>query len=419
MHKLLEELYPICRSLTGDGVRKTLEIIKKHIPIQIHSVSSGEKVYDWTVPNEWNINDAYIKNDKGEKVIDFKNHNLHILNYSIPFRGQLTYKELVPHLYCLKEFPDWIPYLTSYYKEKWGFCLTYNQFQKLDKNTNYEVVIDSKLDPGELNYADLIIPGKSNKEILLSTYICHPSMCNDILSGIVVLTFLAKYLLKRNNYYTYRIIFIPETIGSIVYINKNFDKLKENVIGGYTITCVGDEGDFTYLQTRLKNQFIDKITLHILKNSTNNFKLRDFIWCGSDERQYNYPGVNLNIGSLMKSKYGEFDQYHTSGDDLNFVTEKGLNESYKMYIKCLKCIEYNNFYINTNLCEPQLGKRGLYPNVGGQKNQKEAIMKRMVTLQYSDGIHNLLDIAEILNVPIWELYDEIDILLKSNLLKIG
>ena len=336
MYSLAAKLYPLHRSITGDNNRKTLQEIKNIIPINIKEVTTGTKVFDWEVPKEWKVKEAYIKNISGEKIIDIKNHNLHLLSYSIPFKDKITFEELNKHLYYLKEFPDWIPYRTCYYGNNWGFCLTYDQYKQLNTNEEYEVYIDSEYYDGSLTYGELIIPGKCEKEILLSTYICHPSMCNDNLSGIVLLTYLAKHLLECNNNYTYRIIFVPETIGAITYLSVNdLDILKKNIIGGYVITCVGDNGDFTYLQTRKENQLTDKITLFALKETTQPYKLRSFVDCGSDERQYNYPGVDLNIGSLMKTKYLEFDEYHTSGDNLNYIKETALNESLIMYKKCL------------------------------------------------------------------------------------
>ena len=260
MYKLIEKLYPICRSITGNEVRKTFNIIKEFIDINIKEIPSETKVFDWKIPPEWNINDAYVKNSKGEKIIDFKKHNLHIVSYSEPVNLKLTYNEFIKNIYTLPKHPDWIPYRTSYYKKTWGFCMKHNDFLKLDKNDIYHIFIDSTFKKGNLTYADLIIPGKVKKEILFSCYICHPSMCNDSISGVVVSIFLAKYLLKRNNYYTYRFVFIPETIGSIAYLSLHMKELKENVIGGYVITCVGDEGNFTYLKTRKDNQLVDKIT---------------------------------------------------------------------------------------------------------------------------------------------------------------
>lgn len=418
-YTLMKKLYPICRSITGNGVRKTLEIIANIIKITLYEIPSGTDAYDWIIPMEWNINDAYIKNSKGDKIIDFQKNNLHILSYSIPINTSMNFNELKEHIYYIEKYPNWIPYLTTYYNNNWGFALSYNDYLSMDKNENYEVVIDTSFKKGYLTYADYIIPGKTKKEILLSTYICHPSMCNDILSGIVVLTYLADYLSKNNNYYTYRIVFVPETIGAITYIKNNFPELKNNVVGGYTLSCVGDEGEFTYMKTRDENHMIDKVTLHILKYYTNNnFKTRYFKDCGSDERQYNYPGVDLNIGSLMKTKYGEFSEYHTSADNFDLVTEKGLNDSLDMYKKCIECIEKNHYYINVNLCEPQLGKRNLYNVIGGQKDKNKVIYNRRVILYYCDGKHDLIDIANILDICVSELYEEIDVLLSSGLIKI-
>lgn len=410
-------LYPICRSITGKGIHDTLKYIQNQIPLEIHSIKSGEQVFDWKVPKEWNIKDAYIKNSSGEKVLDLKYHYLHILNYSIPIHKQFSLAELKKHIYTLPEFPDWIPYRTSYYQEKWGFCMKHNDFLKL-KDDIYEVFIDSTLESGNLYYGDLIIKGQSKKEILISSYCCHPQQCNDSLSGTILALHLAKYLLNKNNYYTYRFVFIPETIGAIVYLNKNLDILKENVIGGYTITCVGDEGDFTYLKTRKENQLVDKITLFLLEQSGKNYKIRDFHTCGSDERQYNYPGIDLNIGSLMKSKYGEFDEYHTSADNLDFITPKGLSDSYDFYIKCLKLIECNHFYLNTKLCEPMLGKYGLYNMTGASKESENIGEYCRKILYYCDGNNDMIDIYKILNIEFEELKNIINILVSKKLIKI-
>ena len=311
IYNLISKLYPICRSLTGNGNRKTLEIIKNIIPLNIKEEPSGKCVFDWTIPKEWNINDAYIKNKYGVKIINFKLNNLHIVNYSIPIKKNIKFKELKNHLYFIKDNPECIPYITSYYKETWGFCLSYTNYLKILKNGEeeiYEVFIDSTLENGSLTYADLIIPGKSDKEILISTYFCHPSMCNDNLSGLCLTTYLAKYLLEKNNYYTYRFVFVPETIGSIIYIHNNLLKLKKNVIGGYVITHIGDKSNFTYLKTRNENTLIDKISIFVLNKTNKPYKIRDFIKCGSDERQYNFPGIDLNIASIMRSKYTEYPE---------------------------------------------------------------------------------------------------------------
>ena len=417
MFTLAEKLYPLHRSITGDNNRKTLREIKKIIPIHIQEVKTGTKAFDWTVPKEWKVRAAYIKNDKGEKIIDISNHNLHILSYSIPFKDTLTFKELEQHLYYLKEFPDWIPYRTCYYGNNWGFCLTYNQYKQLDKNGIYEVYIDSEFYEGSLSYGELIIPGQSEKEILLSTYICHPSMCNDNLSGIVLTTYLAKYLQERDNFYTYRIVFIPESIGAIVYIKKHLNELKKKVIGGYVVTCVGDKGNFTYLQTRKENQLTDKITLFALKEIKQPYKVRSYVDCGSDERQYNYPGVDLNVGSLMKTKYLEFNEYHTSGDNLNYITEKALRDSLNMYIKCLTIFENNFTYVSTTICEPRLGCRGLWGNIGGTKNVKEKL-NYIKILYYCDGNHDVVDICKKINISFDVTLTHILILLNKNLIKL-
>lgn len=417
MYSLIKKLYPLHRSITGDNNRKTLDEIKNIIPINIKEVETGTKVFDWEVPQEWKVKEAYIKNNAGEKIIDIKNHNLHLLSYSIPFKGVISFEELNKHLYYLKEYPDWIPYRTCYYGNSWGFCLTYNQYKELDKNEVYEVYIDSEKYNGSLTYGDLIIPGECEKEILLSTYICHPSMCNDCLSGIALLTYLCDYLLKKKNYYTYRIIFVPETIGAITYLfMNNINFLKKNIIGGYVITCVGDDGEFTYLQTRKEHQLIDKITLFCLKESNKDYKLRSFVDCGSDERQYNYPGVDLNIGSLMKTKYLEFDEYHTSGDDLNYVSDSSLVNSINMYKKCLFVIENNGKYLSTTLCEPKLDKHSLWENIGGTKNidNKSLYIK---ILYYCDGDCDIIDICNKLNKNFNDIINCIDILCSINLIK--
>ena len=416
MYNDVKNLYPICRSITGEGIKITLDYIKKQIPINIHNIKSGTKIFDWEVPKEWNIKNAYIKNSKGKKILDLNDHYLHILNYSVPKHIKLNLEELKKHIFTIPEFPDWIPYRTSYYKENWGFCMKHNEFLKLEDDT-YEVFIDSSLENGYMPYGDLIIKGKSQKEILISSYCCHPQQCNDSLSGTVLAMHLAKYLLKIDNYYTYRFIFIPETIGSIVYLYKNLDIMKKNVIGGYVITCVGDEGEFTYLKTKNENQFIDKITLFLLNKSGQNYKVRDFYTCGSDERQYNYPGINLNIGSLMKTKYHEFDEYHTSADNLEFVTAKGLNDTYNFYIKCLNLIEQNFYYINTKLCEPMLGKYGLYNMIGAIKDPNANIGDMCIKiLYYCDGSHDLIDIDNKLNIGIDNIIFIIKKLIKNNLI---
>jgi len=418
MYSLVKKLFPICRSITGNGVRKTLSIIQEKIPIDQKEIASGTKVFDWTVPDEWNIKDAYVKDEKGNRIIDFKKSNLHIVGYSVPFKGKLSLKELKKHLYTLPEQPEIIPYITSYYKKRWGFCLADNDYKQL-KEGMYEVNIDSTLQLGSLTYGELIIKGKTDEEILISTYICHPSLANNELSGPVVSTYLAKYLLDRKEKlrYTYRIIFIPETIGSIAYLSLQKDHLKKNVVGGYVVTCIGDPGSFSYLQTRQENTLIDRVTVHALKNSDKEYKIYNFLERGSDERQYNSPGIDLPIGSLMRTKYGRYPEYHTSADNLNFVTPKALFESLEMYKLCINILEKNYKYITTIPCEPQLGKRGLYPTLS-TKTSGKSVRDMMNLLAYCDGKNDLLWLADKIDRPIWSLFAIIEQLVNNNLIKI-
>tara|TARA_B100001248_G_C27391748_1_gene462805 strand:- start:795 stop:2045 length:1251 start_codon:yes stop_codon:yes gene_type:complete len=415
MYNLIKELYPIQRAITGNGVRETHKKIKEIIPINTHEIKSGTKVFDWIVPKEWNIKNAYVKDSKGNKVIDYKLHNLHIVVYSIPFKGKVTLDELKKHITTLPEFPDWIPYKTSYYNKDWGFCMKHNDFLKL-KDEIYEIFIDSELKDGSLTYSDLIIKGKTDKEILLSTYTCHPSMCNDNLSGPALLTYLAKYLLeKQNNYYTYRIVFIPEAIGSVVYVNQNYDNLKKNVIGGYVIGFVGDNGNFTYLQSRQENQLTDKVTMFCLDNNTKSYRLRDHTVCGMDERNYNFPTVDLNVGALMRTKFFEFDEYHTSADNLNFICENALNESLEMYKKCIDIFENNKIYQVNSICEPRLGIHGLW-DIGATKYKKKDIFRFII--YYCDGKHDLIDICKKIKRNYEDVKNAINILYEKNIINL-
>lgn len=417
MYLLIRELFPICRSITGDGVRETLRIIKKHIPLKINEVPSGTKVLDWEIPDEWNIKDAYVKDENGNRVIDFQKSNLHIVSYSIPFQGKINLNELKEHIYTLPDQPDLIPYVTSYYEKRWGFCLSHNDYLKL-KDEIYEVKIDSNLEPGSLTYGELFIKGIIDKEIFLSTYICHPSMANNELSGPVVTTYLSKHILSKKGkpYYSYRILFIPERIGSLTYLHFNLQRLKERVIGGYVVTCVGDPGCFSYLQTREENRLTDRVTLHVLKHKTKHFNLYDFLDRGSDEIQYNYPGVDLNIGSLTKTKYGKYPEYHTSGDNLEFVTPEALVDSLQMYKLCLLVFENNHKYINTKICEPQLGKRRLIPTLSTKKGYPiQTLISNFFA--YCNGDNDLVWIADKINYPVWELFPIVAKLLKENLIE--
>jgi aminopeptidase-like protein len=398
MHDLMTELYPICRSITGNGVRKTLSILQKHIPLTIHEVPTGTQVFDWVVPNEWNIRDAYVMNEQGVKVIDFQKHSLHILNYSIPINQVMSLEELKPHLYTLPDQPDLIPYKTSYYKETWGFCLCQNDFDQLAKG-NYQVVIDSVLNPGSLSYGELSIPGKTEDEILISSHICHPSLCNDNLSGLVLATYLAKSLLQKENRYSFRFLFIPGTIGSITWLALHEEQAKK-IKHGLVVACVGDPGSIHYKKTRRGNAEIDQAVTHVLEQSGDPFEILEFSPYGYDERQYCSPGINLNVGSLTRTPHGRFPQYHTSADNLDFVQEEFLADTLDKYTQVMDVLEGNVRYMNTNpKCEPQLGKRGLYSTMGGHKSSADEEMALLWVLNQSDGENNLLEIAERARLP--------------------
>ena len=417
MHCLMQNLFPICRSITGNGVRETFEILNTYIPLKIYEIPSGTKVFDWVIPDEWNIQDAYVENSKGERIIDFMKSNLHVVNYSIPYEGRLNLNQLKAHLHTLPEQPDLIPYVTSYYEKQWGFCLTHNKFLNL-KDDLYDVKIKTTLKPGSLTYGELIIPGESDEEVLISTYICHPSMVNNELSGPVVATFLAKELSDRELHYTYRFVFVPETIGSIAYLSKNLDHIKNNVVAGYVLTCVGDPGSFSYLCTRKENTLSDRVALHVLNNSAEEYKVYSFLDRGSDERQYNAPGIDLPIGSLMRTKYGSYPEYHTSGDNLDFVTSEALQGSLDMYLRCINVLENNRTYKTKILGEPQLGKRGLYSNLSF-KGSAESARKMKDLLAYCDGENDLVCIADKIDCPVWDLFPIAEKLLSHEILEIA
>ena len=417
IHKLAKELWPYNRSLTGQGVIDTLNQISMHIPdLNIKSVKSGTKVFDWVVPREWSVQEAYIITPGGKKICDFSENNLHLVGYSIPFEGTLSLNELKEHLYTLPEQPKAIPYITSYYKERWGFCLAQEKFDTLEDGI-YKVVISSTLFDGKLNYGELFIKGKSDKEIFLSTYICHPSMANNELSGPTVVTFLAKWLQEiGEREYSYRIIFIPETIGSITYLSRNYKDMKDKTFAGFNVTCVGDDRAYSFVPSRNGKTISDMIAKHVLKWIDSNFVEYSWLDRGSDERQYCAPGIDLPIASILRTKYGQYIEYHTSLDDLeNVVTPKGLNGGYWAIRKAIEAIEKNKKYKVSVLCEPQMGKRGLYPTLStkGVNNESELMMN---FISLCDGENSLLEIAENLNVPIWDLYDIVQILINHNLI---
>ena len=418
IYKFAEELWPLNRSITGEGLRETLKRIKFHLPnLKIKSVPSGTKVFDWKIPKEWNVNEAYIISPSGIKFCDFSINNLHLIGYSMPFEGKLELNELKKHLYTLPDQKNAVPYITSYYKKRWGFCLTQDQYNNLEEG-EYYVKIDSSLFDGYLNYAELLIEGKSSKEIFLSTYVCHPSMANNELSGPTVLTYLAKWLSEHNNLeYSYRIIFIPETIGSITYLSINKDLMKRNIIAGFNISCIGDDRSYSYLPSRNGNTLSDSISKHVLKFTDKNFKRYTWLDRGSDERQYCAPGIDLPIASIMRTKYGQYPEYHTSLDNLkNVVTPLGLDGGYWVLRRAIEALENNKIYKVTVFCEPQLSKRELYPTLSIKKSYKQNMLI-LDLISLCDGSNSLLEIADRLETPIWDLYEMIDILVSNNLLE--
>ena len=390
---LIAELYPICRSITGNGLRETLRILQREIPIELREVPSGTPAFDWTVPKEWNIRDAYVKNSRGERVIDFQKSNLHVVNYSVPVRGKMTLSELKEHLFTLSAHPDWIPYRTSYYKESWGFCLTEKQLAAM-KDEEYEVCIDSTLEDGHLTYGEYFLPGETRDEILISCHACHPSLCNDNLSGIALAVSLAKVLQAAPRRYSYRFVFIPGTIGAITWLAKNEDKIA-NIKHGLVLTGVGDAGALRYKKSRKSISEIDRAAVHVLKHAGQTNECLEFSPYGYDERQYCSPGINLSVGRLSRTPHGTFPEYHTSADNLEFVHADKLGEALEVSLEILSVLENNATFLNLSpKCEPQLGKRGLYRMVGGTADAGISEMAMLWVLNQSDGKNSLLDIAE-------------------------
>ena len=417
MHDVMTELFPICRSITGNGVRQTLDILSRNMEnMDVFEVETGTPVFDWHIPKEWNLNEAYIIDPNGVKRCNTNDTNLHLLGYSTPAFVEVDLEELKEHLYTLPDRPQTIPYLTSYYRERWGFCLTHDEFEELPTGS-YKINIDTTLEHGSLTYGEVLIPGENEQEIFISTYVCHPSMANNELSGPVMTSAIVQWLQSREKLnYSYRIVFIPETIGSIAYISRNLNLLKERVVAGFNINCVGDEGKFSYLPSRAGDGLSDTVIKHVLHHLQPDYNRYSFLTRGSDERQYCSPGVDLKVASLMKSKFGEYPEYHTSDDNLEFVTPKGLQGCFEAYQYCLTLIEENFKYLAVNFCEPQMGKRGLYPTLGSPI--KPVDVKRMMhILAYCDGENDVIDIAEIIGCPAWELVPLFEVLQEKDLIR--
>lgn len=415
MHQLAARLFPICRSITGNGVRQTLQILGEHFPMQMHEVPTGTQVFDWTIPKEWNIRDAFVEDEHGNRVIDFRSSNLHVVGYSVPVDRWVSLSELQEHLYSLEDQPDAIPYVISYYEERWGFCIAHRERVRL-REGQYRVFIDSDLNDGHLTYGECIIRGKQDREVFLSTYVCHPSMANNELSGPVVLSFIVKWLLSQPRRYTYRIIFIPETIGAITYLSRNLSHLKEKVMVGFNLSCIGDERAYSYVASRYGNTLADKIASNVLKYRGSDFIKYSFLDRGSDERQYCSPGVDLPLVTLSRSKYGTYPEYHTSLDNLDLVTPTGLDGGYEMVRECIEVIENNQTYRMTCHGEPQLGKRGLYPNLGGNTTVA-SVETLMDFIAYADGTNDLVDISNIIGKPVKEILATVEQLVKAGLIE--
>lgn len=420
MHTLCNKLFPICRSITGNGVRETLRVLQNICPaMTLHEVPTGTQVFDWIVPKEWNIRDAWIKNSKGEKILDFTKSNLHVMGYSIPVNQKVTLEELLPLIHTQPDQPDAIPYVTSYYKERYGFCMSQEQKDALQEDT-YHIYIDSDLKDGSLTYGEILISStEGNKdEIFLSTYVCHPSMANNELSGPAVTIYLAKWLWeKKHRRYNYRIIFIPETIGSITYLSQHLPEMKKNICAGFNISCVGDDRTYSYVASRYGNTLADKVAKNVLSFHYPEYKHYSFLQRGSDERQYNAPGVDLPVCAVCRSKYAEYPEYHTSKDNMRLISPTGLQGAYEVYRDMIEALEYNHKYQIQCLGEPQLGKRGLYPTVS-QKGGYDSVKSMTDFIAYADGMNDLIDISNIIKAPMERLVTVIEKLQEANLISV-
>ena len=418
MYELAGRLFPICRSITGNGFRQSLEMIREILPeIQVFEIPSGTAVYDWTVPKEWNIRGGWIKNLQGDTIIDFNDCNLHVMGYSVPVHQTISREELLDHIYTQPEQPEWIPYVTSYYKERWGFCMSERQKQALT-DAEYEVCIDSTLEDGSLTYGELVLPGETDDEIFFSTYLCHPSMANNELSGPCVQTEVIKYLKSLSHRrYTYRFVFIPETIGSITYLSRNLEVLQQHVKAGFVLSCVGDNRTYSMVSTKYEDTLADRVLNNVLKFHYPDYIRYSFMKRASDERQYGSAGVDLPVCAFCRSKYHEYPEYHTSADNMDLISPEGLSGAYEVLVKVINALENNYFYQMQCKCEPQLGKRGLYPTVS-QKGTKGDARYMQDFIAYADGRNDLIGISNILDIPVDKLIPIKDQLMEHHLLAV-
>lgn len=417
MYQFAEKLFPIGRSLTGEGVRQSLELIQQQIPeLTIRSVPSGTQAFDWTVPQEWEIKEGYIEDSQGHRIVDYHVNNLHVMGYSTPVDKFVTLEELLPYIKVEEDQPDVIPYVTSYYSPRFGFCMSRNQRDSLTPGM-YHMVIDSRHFDGVMNYGELLLPGASEKEVLLSTYICHPSMANNEVSGPVLVTWLVKWLKTLDRRLSYRIVIIPETIGSVVYLSKNLAHMKERIIAGFVLTCVGDDRTYSYLETRKGDTLTDRVMKNVLGFNHPEYKTYSYLERGSDERQYNAPGIDLPVCDFCRSKYGEYPEYHTSADNMDLISPQGLKGSLDVMQQVILALEYNHYYKVNCLCEPQLGKRGLYPTES-RKGIYQEVKKLTNLIAYADGEEDLIQISSRIGVSVKELIPMVDKLREAGLLEI-
>lgn len=416
MYDFAGKLFPIGRSLTGEGVRESLALLKEEIPeLEIKSVPSGTQVYDWTVPQEWEIREGYIEDAGGNRILDYHENNLHVMGYSTPVDRYVDLEELLQYIKVEESQPDVIPYVTSYYAPRFAFCMSKNQRDALTPGT-YHMVIDSRHFDGVLNYGEILLPGASAREVLLSTYICHPSMANNEVSGPVLAVWLAKWLKTFERNLSYRIVIIPETIGSIAYLSRNLSAMKAKTIAGFVLTCVGDNRTYSYLETRKGNTLADRVMKNVLGFVFPDYKTYSYLARGSDERQYNAPGVDLPVCDFCRSKYAEYPEYHTSADDMSLISPEGLEGSFEVMKQVLHALEYNHYYHVTCLCEPQLGKRGLYP-AESRKGIYEEVKKMTNLIAYADGTEDLIGISTRIGVPVEDLIPIVDRLCQAGLLE--